>query len=120
MPHRAMVDERDGAALKIFRSAMNDPQHWRFATTMYLDKFRLDGRVAIVTGAAQGIGLGCAEALAEAGAQVVIADRDTAAADAGRSVLKAKGYNALVVGLDVTDSKQVAAVAAELIARFGR
>src|ERR1044072_6115371 len=41
---------------------------------MYLEKFRLDGRVAFVTGGAQGIGLSCAQALAEAGATVVTGD----------------------------------------------
>ena len=46
---------------------------------MYLDKLRLDGRTAFVTGGAQGIGLATAEALAEAGAEVTIADRDGAA-----------------------------------------
>ena len=41
---------------------------------MYADKFRLDGRVAVVTGGGRGIGLCCAEALAEHAATVVIAD----------------------------------------------
>ncbi len=47
---------------------------------MYLEKFRLDGKVAVVTGAARGIGFATAEALAEAGALVVITDMDGAGA----------------------------------------
>ena len=43
---------------------------------MYLDRFNLKGRVAVVTGGAQGIGLACVEALSEAGAHVYIADRN--------------------------------------------
>ena len=45
---------------------------------MYLEKMRLDGRVAVVTGAGQGIGAACARALGEAGATVILADRDAA------------------------------------------
>ena len=43
---------------------------------MYADRLRLDGRTAFVTGGAQGIGWACADALAEFGAVVTIADRD--------------------------------------------
>ena len=87
---------------------------------MYLEKLSLDGRTAAVTGGGQGIGLASAEALAEAGAHVVIADRDPRAAESGRSVLAAKGYGAESVTLDVTDSSRVTAIADELNTRLGR
>src|SRR5260370_9468782 len=87
---------------------------------MYLEKFRLEGRVAVVTGAGQGIGLACAEALAEAGAKVIIADRDPKAAEAGCASLKAKGYDAGVVIMDVTDSARVAEVADQLASQHGK
>ena len=86
---------------------------------MYLEKFRLDRKTAVVTGAGQGIGLACAEALAEAGAKVVIADRDPKAAETGRASLKAKGLNAEVVMMDVTDSGRVGEVADQLVSRYG-
>lgn len=63
---------------------------------MYLEKFRLDGRIAVITGAARGIGLATAEALSEAGATVVIADMDDKAAAKAAARLKA-GWIALDV-----------------------
>jgi NAD(P)-dependent dehydrogenase (short-subunit alcohol dehydrogenase family) len=86
---------------------------------MYLEKFRLDRKTALVTGAGQGIGLACAEALAEAGARVVIADRDLKVAEAGLASLKAKGFDAEIVTMDVTDSKRVSEVADQLASRYG-
>src|SRR5580658_8209851 len=74
---------------------------------MYLEKFKLGGKTAVVTGAGQGIGLACAEALAEAGAKVIIADRDSKVAAQGQADLKAKGYDAEVVIMDVTNSAAV-------------
>ncbi|PAX07719.1 SDR family NAD(P)-dependent oxidoreductase [Sphingomonas lenta] len=81
---------------------------------MYLDRFRLDGRTAFVTGGAQGIGLACADALAEAGARVTIADRDAALLDRALEELRAKEHPADGVVLDVTRSNQVTEVADRL------
>src|SRR5688572_27033885 len=87
---------------------------------MYLRKFDLSGRVAVVTGGGRAIGLACVEALAEAGATVVIADADLGIAEAGRDSLRGKGYEIEVVRMDVTDSRRVAEVAHDVAARHGR
>ncbi|PKP99998.1 MAG: 3-oxoacyl-ACP reductase [Alphaproteobacteria bacterium HGW-Alphaproteobacteria-13] len=78
---------------------------------MYLERLKLDGRTAVVTGGAQGIGYCCGEALAETGAKVRLLDRDAAAvADAARRLCD-KGYDAQGMALDVTDSAAVTAIA---------
>lgn len=87
---------------------------------MYLEKFKLPGKTAVVTGAGQGIGLACAEALGEAGARVVIADRDAALAKAAATDLTGKGYDAEMTLMDVTDSRRVSEVADELVSRYGQ
>ena len=87
---------------------------------MYLEKLRLDGRTAFVTGGAQGIGLASAEALAEAGATVTIADRDGAALASAVTDLASKGHAVFAEMLDVTDSLAVDAAAAAMLAREGR
>src|SRR6201990_3420947 len=86
---------------------------------MYLEKFRLDRKTALVTGAGQGIGLACAEALAEAGAKVVIADLDPRLANNGCARLTAKGLDVEIVIMDVTNSRQVSEVADQLASRYG-
>lgn len=87
---------------------------------MYLEKFNLAGRVALVTGGGRGIGLASVEALAEAGATVVIADNDAGIAEEGRDALRGKGYEAELVAMDVTASAGVTAVADGIVARHGR
>jgi NAD(P)-dependent dehydrogenase (short-subunit alcohol dehydrogenase family) len=87
---------------------------------MYLEKFKLTNRVAVVTGGASGIGLAAVEALAEAGARVIIADRDETAINAARAQLSAKGVCADGVVMDVTNSARVAEVADEIAARNGK
>ena len=87
---------------------------------MYLDKFRVDGQVAFVTGGAQGIGLATAEALAEAGAKVIIGDLMPAVLDRAVRALCAKGYEVEAELLDVTRSDDVTRIANELVQRHGR
>ena len=81
---------------------------------MYLEKYDLKGRLAVVTGGGQAIGLACVEALAEAGAKVVIADYNPAIAEQGRDAMKRKGYACEVAVVDVTDSKAIEALADQL------
>ncbi|MDO9367568.1 MAG: SDR family oxidoreductase [Sphingopyxis sp.] len=87
---------------------------------MYLEKLRLDGRTAFVTGGAQGIGLAAAEALAEAGARVTIADKDAAALERAVTEIAAKGHCVFAEMLDVTDSAAVDSAADAMLAREGR
>lgn len=75
--------------------------------TAYMDRFRLKDRVALVTGGARGIGLATCEALAEAGARVILTDRDGNAAEASAGTLRAKGYDVVADTLEVTDPAAV-------------
>ena len=87
---------------------------------MYLDKFRLPGRTALVTGGASGIGYCVVEALAEAGANVTIADLNRRDIDAAVLKLAEKGLAVSGVVMDVTDSARVTEVADDLARRHGR
>ncbi len=72
--------------------------------------FRLDGKRALVPGGSRGIGLGCAVALAEAGAHVVIAARGAQAVEAAAIQMRDAGLSAEGVALDITDKTAVASV----------
>ncbi len=76
--------------------------------------FRLDGKRALVTGASRGIGLGCAVALAEAGAEVILAARGAGALEAAAAEMQAAGLKAQPAPLDITDLSAVNTLMAEI------
>src|SRR5215207_3766077 len=86
---------------------------------MYLEKYDLKGRVAIVTGGGQGIGLACAQALGEAGATVVVAEMQPERVESATAELKGLGINAVGMALDVTKSAQVDEIAARVERELG-
>ena len=81
---------------------------------------RLQDKVAVITGAASGIGLEIARTFAGEGALVVIADLNQAGADAAAASLDPTGKRTLGVAMDVTDEAQVDAGMARAVAAFGR
>lgn len=85
-----------------------------------LERFRLDGRVALVTGAGQGIGRAFAHALGEAGAAVAIADVNLESAKAVVAELAAKKVDAIAVQVDVTKADQVQKMVDAVLAKWGK
>ncbi|MEM1230416.1 MAG: SDR family oxidoreductase [Pseudomonadota bacterium] len=83
-----------------------------------LDRFRLDGRVAVVTGSGQGIGRGIAWALADAGARVVLNARRVADLEETAAGVRERGSEALIVPGDIRDFSE--ALADQTLAAFGR
>ena len=87
---------------------------------MILDRFRLDGQVAVVTGAGRGIGAATAVALAEAGADVVISARHADQLEKVAARIEETGRRALVVPADLMDLDAAAALADRAAAELGR
>lgn len=81
---------------------------------------RLDGKVAVITGGAQGIGRGIAHRYAEEGARVVVADVKEERGQATTDELTAKGAQALFIHTDVTDAAQIQAMIDFAVERYGR
>ena len=80
---------------------------------------KLQNKIALVTGAASGIGKEIARTYAREGAKVAIADLNKAAAEAAAAELRAEGFEAISVAMDVTDEAQVMAGVAEIVKAWG-
>lgn len=87
---------------------------------MKADRFRLDGRVAVVTGGGGGIGAAGAAALAAAGADIALIGRNRVKLDAAARGVEAAGRRALVVEAEITDQAAVAAARDAVLAAFGQ
>jgi 7-alpha-hydroxysteroid dehydrogenase len=89
-------------------------------TRTALDRFRVDGRVAIITGAGKGIGAAIAQTLSEAGADCVLVARTTADVEAVARIVRERGRRALAMTGDVNDLGLLAQVVERTMAELGR
>ncbi|MBW7453140.1 SDR family NAD(P)-dependent oxidoreductase [Paenibacillus sepulcri] len=86
-----------------------------------MTNFKLDGKVALITGGSQGLGLEFARALANAGASVAVTSRDKRKAqESAELIRKETGRDTLGVAVDVTDYEQIQAMVDQVIGTFGR
>jgi NAD(P)-dependent dehydrogenase (short-subunit alcohol dehydrogenase family) len=87
---------------------------------MGLEVFKLDGRVALVTGGNRGLGLVMARSLAEAGADVIVTSRQKERAEeSAAAIAQATGRRALGLAVDVTDAAQVENMVQTVLQEFG-
>jgi NAD(P)-dependent dehydrogenase (short-subunit alcohol dehydrogenase family) len=85
-----------------------------------LDAFRLDGKVAVVTGASSGLGVAFAQALAEAGADVALGARRADRLEQTRKLVEATGRRAITVATDVAKPEDAQKLIDEAVAQLGR
>jgi NAD(P)-dependent dehydrogenase (short-subunit alcohol dehydrogenase family) len=88
---------------------------------MSLDIFKLDGRVALITGGNRGLGFAMAQALAEAGANVVVTSRqEERAVESAAALAGITGQRTMGLVVDVTDAEQIETMVSDVVKEFGR
>jgi NAD(P)-dependent dehydrogenase (short-subunit alcohol dehydrogenase family) len=85
-----------------------------------LERFSLDGKVAVVTGASSGLGVSIAQGLAEAGADVALGARRAAALERTAQLVEAAGRRAVCVETDISDEPQCRRLVERTVAELGR
>ena len=88
---------------------------------MSLDVFKLDGRVALITGGNRGLGFAMAKALGEAGASVVVTSRqEDRAKKSATNLAEITGQRTMGIAVDVTDAEQIESMIQTVVKEFGR
>ncbi|NXI83182.1 SDR dehydrogenase, partial [Rhipidura dahli] len=107
------------AVIESKKEVVRDDVFWGCNRRRILERLRLDGRVAYVTGAGQGIGRAFAHALGEAGAKVAVVDLVLAKAEAVACELSLKGIKSLALAADVSKPEDVQRMVDAIVARWG-
>jgi len=119
-----VLPEKNEALLEITKHTGSELADLRMKgehSFMSLDVFKLDGRVALITGGNRGLGFAMAKALAEAGADVVLTSRKSEKArESAAAIAEATGRRALGLTVDVTDAQQVESMVQSTLQALGR
>ncbi|XP_041317931.1 uncharacterized protein LOC121350570 [Pyrgilauda ruficollis] len=107
------------AVIESKTEVVKDDVFWGCSRRRILERLRLDGRVAYVTGGGQGIGRAFAHALGEAGAKVAVVDLVLAKAEAVACELSLKGIKSLALAADVSKPEDVQRMVDAIVARWG-
>ncbi|XP_044307636.1 D-threitol dehydrogenase-like [Varanus komodoensis] len=104
---------------RIEQGVVKDEVFWGYQQCCILDRLRLDGKVAYVTGGGQGIGRGFCHALGEAGAKVAVVDLEPARAEAVALELSLKGIKSIAIAADISKPEEIQQMLDTIVAKWG-